>query len=794
MRFHPNLEIDGDEIITIVCRYPPPVAPLPDPNIGFVQQPIVPAPALAPALKPFQILLIFCGILFLSLLLLGLGCSYYCLRKRNLTVIRKHPFSALPDAESKLSGSSLGNLSMFESVKIPRVTAPLVAGSTSGSEGPLISDTLPSDYPSESHSEAEDNRSLPPSSGGSYENQAFIHDGSSYYSDGYVPSQEHQIHSAKLEVAPTPKFDVQVRVKRAPPSPPSLSNSDTESSVARTERNLSTIMEQREESIRSIESPLPEATRFTYVPELHPPPKHVQAAPTYTRILRRQQELHEPARSIASIDTEMTDTHSLTEMVDNSHSRFVAPTPPPPPPIIPKQQYISQHELVPIEPPITALHRPEITSHVVDDVFLKTITEKRTIEDIERHKRLITEYHTRAKALPEQHWDVTIKNYPVEMPEPPEWENFSDISSASGLTLTPMLERANMTLPPQNTIDDNKLPLNSPELVGNISQQPVPSVHENFLSTFNIPLENPEVPNWNVLIRVLHPIENDEGVIESAETFNNQLTLSDKMKWRQIITTESTLRTLLTEAMVREDFEIIRNDSRYEKLFEPHKWDVIIRILTPVEKPKRFKKKSDWDNRSRRSSLPTLYEYDSDGGSSVRTLTHEPHVMPLTSRRTSRSSYRSEADLRSMSEMIVDFGRHDDAQSEASSYYPSRYYDDSEHPSLARSLSQPSLARSASEFTERWIAPSRYDTASEFTSPEVTPKSQRSSRIQPLHVPRGGEHSDIWEASASSQVLAGPGVTTKVVTKEFRSEASTSFMRPSKKNWFGDNDSEASFK
>lgn len=29
VRFHANLEMDGDEIITIVCRYPPPVPSLP---------------------------------------------------------------------------------------------------------------------------------------------------------------------------------------------------------------------------------------------------------------------------------------------------------------------------------------------------------------------------------------------------------------------------------------------------------------------------------------------------------------------------------------------------------------------------------------------------------------------------------------------------------------------------------------------------------------------------------------------------------------------------------------------
>ncbi|KAJ8973838.1 hypothetical protein NQ317_017995 [Molorchus minor] len=827
VRFHPTLEIDGDEIITVVCRYPPPVAPTPQPII--LPNPIESHPkAIGPPLKGFQILLIICGILFLSLLLLGLGCSYYCLRRRRVIM---PPFSSLGSGSvMTLSGSSPSNLSApIDGFKIPRATVPLVMASGSSSESEGHRDTLPSDYPSESHSEIEDVDvgSLPVSSAGSYDNKGYVQDNSSFYSEGYGHTQEQQVQNAvatpatvprlPLAVKDQPKFDVQVRVKTAPPSPPSISMSDSEST--RTDRNLSTIMEGREESLRSLDSPLPgETTRFSYVPELHPPPRHIQPAPTYNKILRKF-EMHEepprimPARSIASLNTEMTDTHSMTEIVDDSHHRFVAPTPPPPPPIIPRQEYIDMEEPRSLEPPIAVVHKPEITSHVVDDVFRRTITEKKTIEDIERHKRLVTEYHTRPKPVEDQKWNVTIKNYPVEMREPPDWENFSDISSASGLTLTPKLERAAMSLPPQNTIVDDKLPLNAPEIVANIGQSPprhvaslnVPPPDESFLSTFNIPLENPEVPNWNILIRVLQPTEQEEGmVIESAETFNSQLTMADKMKWRQIITTESTLRTLLTECIVREDYERVRYDSRYETLFEPPKWDVIIRILTPLDKqPKsRFKKKNDWDTRSRRSSLPTLYEYDSDGGSSVRTLTQEPIVHPLDkrSRRLSKSSYRSEADLRSMSEVTVDFGRPDqDRFSEASSYYPDRrYYDESEpgHPSLARSLSQPSLARSASEFTERWIAPSRYDTASEFTSPEVTPKSQRSSRIQPLQLPRGsGEHNAMWQASQSSRTMQGPGTSTQVVSQEFRSQATSSFMGSSpRKNWFADNDSEASYK
>lgn len=75
----------------------------------YSQEDVAPIAALEPPLKGFQILLIICAILFLSLLLLGLGCSYYCLRKRPLTIIR-HPLPSVTGSEiTKLSGSSLGS-------------------------------------------------------------------------------------------------------------------------------------------------------------------------------------------------------------------------------------------------------------------------------------------------------------------------------------------------------------------------------------------------------------------------------------------------------------------------------------------------------------------------------------------------------------------------------------------------------------------------------------------------------------------------------------------------------------
>ena len=97
--------------------------------------------------------MIICAIMFLTLLLLGLAVSYYCLRSRPIPVVRRLPMSMGSGSEiTKLSGSSLGNISVFEGVKIPRAHAALAAvHSSSGSEV-----LIPSDYPSESHSEIEE--------------------------------------------------------------------------------------------------------------------------------------------------------------------------------------------------------------------------------------------------------------------------------------------------------------------------------------------------------------------------------------------------------------------------------------------------------------------------------------------------------------------------------------------------------------------------------------------------------------------------------------------------------------
>ncbi|XP_026728779.1 uncharacterized protein LOC113494578 isoform X1 [Trichoplusia ni] len=705
VRFHPGLEMDGDEVITIVCRYPPPIVPKPVFNPLIFTPEAGPLPAKAP-LAGTHILMIICAILFLTLLLLGLGVSYLCLRRRALPAPRRF----IDD-----SSASIVSRESIQEVKIPRAhpVYPVTAEAAS-----VASDTIPSDYPSETPSEAEQ----------AHTNAAFMMD-ESYHSEGYGETREALASNARLVSGAAPAFDVRVRVQR-PPAPPSPLSTITltETDGGSIRQTMMSEEHERQESVRTV-SPvaLPLPARASQLP---PPERPPRPPAVYSQVSRDKQDWVRRPRSIVSLNTEMTDTHSVTEVTDRSHARmFHIKKPPPPPPMMrerleTEEQEMLMESLEPIpETPIMPARKPEITSHVVDDVFLRTITEKKTIEDIERHKRLVTEY--KQVPQPPPHFDVTIRNHTV--PEA-QWENFSDISSASGMTLTPKMERVPLSLPPQKYIGKGGPDLFSPELIKQTGQsyQPPPSSDLPLLPELpparnplfrdeddeDVPEPTPAPPvpsNWSVLTRVLKTEAQDEILAESER--NYRLTREERLRWRELITHESTLRRELARSSTREEFTRVAHDHRFAPLYAPPKWEVIIRILAPPpDKPKnRYRKKTEWDSRSRRSSLPTLYEYDSDA-----TSLRDPQ-------RSRRSSYRSDhVDMRSMSEMMVDYAREQaDTHSEVSAGTQlGRYYDDdsdSEHPfhqnqgwsrhSLHRSVSQPSLARSATEVVEQWTAP-----------------------------------------------------------------------------------------
>ncbi|GFV45817.1 ZP domain-containing protein [Trichonephila clavipes] len=130
IRFHSALELEEDETKTVVCRYPPPLTQPPgsveivEPTI--VTQPPVPTRISTARLSEVEILIIICLLLFLSLLTLGIGISYFCLKRRNIRIIRKTTLSSSPPSQiTRLSSSNLQPPSLLSSVlghtvRIPR--------------------------------------------------------------------------------------------------------------------------------------------------------------------------------------------------------------------------------------------------------------------------------------------------------------------------------------------------------------------------------------------------------------------------------------------------------------------------------------------------------------------------------------------------------------------------------------------------------------------------------------------------------------------------------------------------
>jgi len=233
VRFHPRLEFPGDEVITIICRYPPPrvisppiLAPLKlEPDVVRTLQP----------LREFEILLIICAIIFLALMLLGIGCSYYCLKKRNIRVIRRRPASTLGSDVTKISEP----ISMFGGLKIPRAHAE----DTSGSEE--LTESVHSDFPSELMSDAS------------------TEDYTSAYSDAPFELAQDSVYPS-LHAPPAPGFDIKMAIKKGARSySPAQSQASSESELVlkAQEQYLTTILERTEtntletlERIRRVEA------------------------------------------------------------------------------------------------------------------------------------------------------------------------------------------------------------------------------------------------------------------------------------------------------------------------------------------------------------------------------------------------------------------------------------------------------------------------------------------------------------------------------------------------------------
>jgi len=527
VRFHPGLEIEGDEVITVICRYPPPVVqpPIKPELLALPEADVV---AVQP-LREFEILLIICAIVFLALLLLGIGCSYYCLKKRNIRVIRRRPVSTIGSAVTRISDPP----SMFEGLKIPRAHAM----DTSGSEE--MTESVHTDY------------------GSDVTSLATVEEFQSAYSDLGGELDENIVYP-DLHEPPMPGFDIKMRMKKQAKSLTPMSSrasSVTEEMLAAQEQYLTTILERTETNTMETL----ERVRKSKA-ELGPPPVHAR--------LRVQHKA--PSVNGRESDSE-TSQYSHDPLGGTDHE-------------------LTEDELAPV-----MIDRPLRQALVESD----RLQSARLVESVQtRESEYVTrrEEETRER-LAQQHkqsagFDVTVRTLDGH------GNIYSDDDTAS------MSEYTGQELIEPVLIDRR-----------GYSRQDMTQMHSSEFVQANMNSSTSrQISKFDVLIRVLDAPPPGGSASVSASDKDDMTSIfseDDKQKWRDIVTYDTEFRTMIESARTTEEVtnavSQIRYVSKYEKMFEPHKWDVIVRVLkAPSVAGKSISSRSTKSNRTSKSGT----EYD----------------------------------------------------------------------------------------------------------------------------------------------------------------------------------------
>jgi hypothetical protein len=524
VRFHPGLEIEGDEVITVICRYPTPIPQLPIvPEL--LQLPEGPVAALAP-LREFEILLIICAIVFLALLLLGIGCSYYCLKKRNIRVIRRRPVSTIGSEVTRISDPP----SMFEGLKIPRAHAT----DTSGSEE--LTESVHTDYGSEVTS------------------IATLEEFQSAYSDLGGEVEENIVYP-DLHEPPLPAFDIKMRLKRAVKSMTPISSrasSVTEEMLAAQEQYLTTILERTETNTLETLERVRKSKG-----ELGPPPVHA-----------RVRVQHRPPSITGHGDSDSeTSQYSQNDLLGGAAT----------------DADFTEDELGPVvidRPLRRAVTTALVESDRLQSARLVESVQLRESEYITRREEEVREraaIHKTTAPPPPTGFDVTVRTI-----ERGGGMTFSDDDTAS------MSEYAPTQEPIEPVLIDRR------GGGGGYSRSDV--AHHQMRSEYTTQMASGavaaasssivggrQVSKFDVLIRVLDAPPPTSGTASDKDDLTSVFSEDDRQKWRDIVTYDTEFRTMIESARTTQEVtnavSQIRYVSRYEKMFEPHKWDVIVRVL-----------------------------------------------------------------------------------------------------------------------------------------------------------------------------------------------------------------------
>merc|ERR1712150_62948 len=151
---------------------------------------------------------------------------------------------------------------------------------------------------------------------------------------------------------------------------------------------------------------------------------------------------------------------------------------------------------------------------------------------------------------------------------------------------------------------------------------------------------SPPKNNFDVLIRVLD--EPDYlGATADDDDVSSVLTEEERYRLREVIMTDEKIQTILKETHTTEQMLMIKDYRQIEKIIHPQKWDVLIRIIDNA---------GDQSATGRKSSEDRSSTYG---------------------RKTTASSMTGQ-EMRSMSEVMVDYGYNAEALQETRSGYSGR--------------------------------------------------------------------------------------------------------------------------
>lgn len=560
VRFHPGLEIDGDEVITIVCRYPPPK----------VIPPIIPAGLQLPvgeevrALQPlreFEILLIICAIVFLALLLLGIGCSYYCLKKRNIKVVRRRPASTLGSEVTKISEP----ISMFGGLKIPRAHAE----DTSGSEE--LTESVRSEFASDIASTASED------------------DYTSAYSDAPFELMEGTVYP-ELHVPPRPGFDVRTKVKREERafSPvDSKASSESELILKAQEQYLTTILERTE--VNTLET-LERVRKAEAI--MGPPPVHARV-----RVVNKSH-----VSDTSELESESEYSQAATDISDYYHDKL--------------QLHTSEQANL----TLTADKYSSSQQH-----------QDQQQQNLQHQQQLYQQHLYQQQMKQHQHQQQPPHGKMQQQLQKHQQKMLHDELVERHLVTTNVEERHHVT----SSTTKNILNMETQDLI-------TPVIVERATLNLNVGdkrkrHQEPARNNFDVLIRILDaPISYiGGGAATDDDDVSSVLTEEERFRLREVITHDVEIKQFLQESHTTEKMLMLKDYRQLGKIIEPQKWDVLIRII---------------DNADAMSMTR-------GSGSQQSTVMQ----------RISASSEAAQ-ELRSMSEMSVDFANYGEVQETRSAF------------------------------------------------------------------------------------------------------------------------------